>query len=83
MRYFTADAIQSAFPDAHPDWPSMPKIDILPPQKTLHCPLGPIPHDESSNAGNLAILEISSRANIVCQIVRSKNGSISYTVIRR
>src|SRR5436190_3644756 len=35
----------------------MPKIDILPPRKTLHCPLGPIPHDESSNAGNLAILE--------------------------
>src|SRR5438045_2900889 len=57
MRYFTADAIRSAFPDARPDWPSMPKIDILPPRKTLHCPLGPIPHDESSNTGNLAILE--------------------------
>jgi len=35
----------------------MPEIDILPPRKTVHRPLGPIPHDESSNAGNLAILE--------------------------
>src|SRR5436190_11919281 len=35
----------------------MPKIDILPPRKTVHRPLGPIPHDESSNAGNLAVLE--------------------------
>ena len=35
----------------------MPEIDILPPRKTVHRPLGPIPYDESSNAGNLAILE--------------------------
>ena len=35
----------------------MPEIDILQPRKTVHRPLGPIPHDESSNVGNLAILE--------------------------
>ena len=35
----------------------MPNIDVLLPRKTDHHPLGPIPHDESSNAGNLAVLE--------------------------
>jgi hypothetical protein len=35
----------------------MPVIDILKPVKTVHCSLGPIPHDESSNAGNILILE--------------------------
>jgi hypothetical protein len=37
--------------------PTMPAIDVLKPQKTAHYPLGPIPHDESSNSGNLAVLE--------------------------
>ena len=35
----------------------MPVIDVLAPTKTVHCSLGPIPHDESSNAGNILILE--------------------------
>ena len=35
----------------------MPKIAILLLQKTIHRSLKPIPHDESSNVGNLAILE--------------------------
>ena len=35
----------------------MPGINILTPVKTVHCSLGPIPHDESSNAGNILILE--------------------------
>lgn len=35
----------------------MPVIDVLAPVKTVHCSLGPIPHDESSNAGNILILE--------------------------
>lgn len=35
----------------------MPEIDILAPIKTLHCSLGPIPHDESTNAGNIMVLE--------------------------
>jgi len=35
----------------------MPEIDIPAPVKTLHCSLGPIPHDESTNAGNIMVLE--------------------------
>ncbi len=35
----------------------MPIVDILKPVKTVHCSLGPIPYDESSNAGNIQILE--------------------------
>jgi hypothetical protein len=35
----------------------MPKLDILEPRKTSYQPLGLIPHDESSNSGNLAVLE--------------------------
>jgi hypothetical protein len=35
----------------------MPVIDVLAPTKTIHGSLGPIPHDESSNAGNIQILE--------------------------
>lgn len=38
-------------------FPLMPKLNVLQPRKTIHRPLGPIPHDESSNAGNLAVLE--------------------------
>ena len=37
--------------------PKMPVIDVLAPTKTVHCSLGPIPHDESSNAGNIMVLE--------------------------
>ena len=37
--------------------PTMPVIDVLVPTKTIHCSLSPIPHDESSNAGNILILE--------------------------
>ena len=37
--------------------PKMPKTDALAPVKTRHCSLGPIPHDESSNAGNFMVLE--------------------------
>jgi len=32
-------------------------IDVLSPQKTVHHPLSIIPHDESTNTGNLAVLE--------------------------
>ena len=35
----------------------MPKLDILEPRKTSYQPLGLIPHDESTNSGNLAVLE--------------------------
>lgn len=35
----------------------MPEVDVLAPVKTRHCSLGPIPHDESSNAGNFMVLE--------------------------
>ena len=35
----------------------MPKLDILEPRKTSHQPLGLIPHDESTNSGNLAVLD--------------------------
>ncbi len=35
----------------------MPVIDLLTPIKTVHRSLGPIPHDESSNAGNILVLE--------------------------
>ena len=35
----------------------MPIIDILTPAKTVHRSLGPIPHDESSNTGNILVLE--------------------------
>ena len=37
--------------------PSIPVVDILVPMKTTHYSLGPIPHDENSNAGNIQILE--------------------------
>ena len=64
-RYFITEAISHAFPDAVNEVfasaqghrPSMPSIDILPCRKTDHRPLGSIPHDESSNAGTLAVLE--------------------------
>src|SRR5437016_1064121 len=35
----------------------MPKLDILEPRKTSYQPLGLIPHDESSNSSNLAVLK--------------------------
>ena len=35
----------------------MPVVDALAPVKTVHHSLGPILHDESSNAGNILILE--------------------------
>lgn len=35
----------------------MPVIDVLTPVKTVHQSLGPIPHDESTNVGNIQILE--------------------------
>jgi hypothetical protein len=35
----------------------MPVFDVLAPIKTVHCSLGSIPHNESSNAGNILILE--------------------------
>lgn len=35
----------------------MPEIDILAPVKSLHCSLGLIPYDESTNAGNIMVLE--------------------------
>jgi hypothetical protein len=35
----------------------MPVVDVIKPVKTTHFSLGPIPHDESSNAGNILILE--------------------------
>ena len=57
MCYFTVNVIQSVFSDAGLNCSCMPQIDILPPRKTIHHPLEPIPHDESSNAGNLAVLK--------------------------
>ena len=35
----------------------MPVIDVLTPVKTVYHSLGPIPHNESSNAGNILVLE--------------------------
>ena len=32
-------------------------IDVLVPTKTVHCSLDSIPHNESSNAGNIIVLE--------------------------
>jgi hypothetical protein len=34
----------------------MPVINILPRQKTIYSSLGAIPHDESTNVGNLEVL---------------------------
>ncbi|KAH6974697.1 hypothetical protein EDB80DRAFT_693140 [Ilyonectria destructans] len=61
-RYFSYEAINTIFSNAIPDAarkqrPAMPVVDVLEPVKTVHCSLGPIPHDESSNAGNILILE--------------------------
>jgi hypothetical protein len=61
-RYFTYEAINTIFsnaisPAVKEQRPSMPVIDVLAPIKTIHQSLGPIPHDESSNAGNIQILE--------------------------
>jgi hypothetical protein len=58
-------AIRTAFPEAvdkvfaNPsnELPAMPTLDILPSRITKHNPLGPIPHDESTTSGNLAVLE--------------------------
>ena len=48
----------NAIPDAaKKQRPTMPVIDVLKHVKTVHCSLGPIPYDESSNAGNIQILE--------------------------
>lgn len=38
-------------------FPKMPAVECLASRKTVHLPLGLIPHDESSNTGNLAVLE--------------------------
>jgi hypothetical protein len=35
----------------------MPRLDVLPRRKSVYSSLGPIPHDESTNMGNLNILE--------------------------
>ncbi|KAH6985308.1 hypothetical protein EDB80DRAFT_656411 [Ilyonectria destructans] len=61
-RHFAYEAISTVFSNAISDAakkqrPTMPVVDILEPVKTVHCSLGPIPHDESSNAGNILILE--------------------------
>ncbi|KAF5122360.1 hypothetical protein E5D57_002265 [Metarhizium anisopliae] len=57
-RHFVYESIGAAFPDcmsmASP--PRMPVIDILPRRRTAHLSLGPIPYDESTNAGNLNVL---------------------------
>jgi len=37
--------------------PLMPTLDILAPVNTVHCSLGPIPHNESSNSGNIQVLQ--------------------------
>lgn len=63
--YFILRALHTAFPEAigklrHLEPLSrltMPKVDVLKPQMTVHHPLNLIPHDESSNAGNLAVLD--------------------------
>jgi hypothetical protein len=49
--------VEQIFASSKELFPKMPMLDILPPRKTVHWPLGPIPHDESSNVGNLAVLE--------------------------
>jgi hypothetical protein len=35
----------------------MPRLDVLRPQKTIHHALNIIPHDESTNSGNISVLE--------------------------
>lgn len=63
-RFFAAEAINNVFPEfftsSHQGSitePPMPRLDILPPRKTMYHPLGPILYNESSNAGNLAVLQ--------------------------
>ena len=52
------EALKVAFPSqiSRLEPPSIPVVDILPTQKTVHRSLGPIPHDESSNKGNIDVL---------------------------
>ena len=45
-----------AFNSEYPH-PKMPVIDVLALTKMVHYSLGPIPHDESSNTGNIMVLE--------------------------
>jgi hypothetical protein len=48
-------AVDSVFTDIK-QRPVMPAIDVLHASKTVHQSLGPISHDESTNAGNLNVL---------------------------
>src|SRR4051812_39225114 len=50
--------------------PAMPILDILKPTRSNHLSLGPIPYNESSNAGNLMVLE-----NIFIQQYRLDNAT--------
>ncbi|KAI9652759.1 MAG: hypothetical protein M1829_001479 [Trizodia sp. TS-e1964] len=63
-RYLVAEAIHAAFPSAvkaifagfPEEFPSMPVLDKLEPRVSNYQPLGPIPHNESTNQGNIKIL---------------------------
>ena len=52
-----SEAIETVFAPSKAELPTLPKVDILPARITKHSPLGPIFHDESTNAGNLAVLD--------------------------
>jgi hypothetical protein len=46
------------FPTSTNGWQvTIPELDILPIRTTTFRPLGPIPHEESTYSGNLAVLE--------------------------
>lgn len=67
-QYFVYEALRAAYPleikKLYADQratrvtpPAMPVIEVLHPSTTIHQPLGKIKHDESTNSGNIAILE--------------------------
>ena len=68
-QYFVYEALRAAYPleirklyaeqkgTTHVSPPAMPVLEVLNPSVTIHQPLGKIKHDESTNSGNIAILE--------------------------
>jgi uncharacterized protein DUF6589 len=68
-QYFVYEALRAAYPleirklyaeqkgTTRVTPPAMPVIEVLNPSVTIHQPLGKIKHDESTNSGNIAILE--------------------------
>ncbi|KAH0542723.1 hypothetical protein FGG08_002862, partial [Glutinoglossum americanum] len=92
-RYFTVQAIRMAFPEATRSIFTstastnsisiMPAIDILKPRKTVHYPLGLIPYDESSNSGNLAVLEniFRKQYGLSCNLSSNFRGYKQFAII--